>query len=417
MKRKTLIILIFSILVILLGYWNFNVYKDKQKEIKVIKIKKDKLDKKYENISFVSISKEYIIFSDEARSYCYNLKDKELKKLDYLIVSEIENNYIIQEDSKYGVLDKEFKVIFKPIYDSITASGLKDVIIGKRGKFSYLISLEKREILKQYEEIYPMDEDKNIHIINNSLHGYLNEKLEEVISGKYIFLFSFKNKLVIAYNGKKYGVINKNDEIVVPFIYDEIYLHKNGNILVKDPQGYMDFKEKKLLLVDAIYPSLSDYLIYEKDNRFGVLDLETFEISKTTYEELSPRVDGNYIIVAENERYGIANVKDFEKQVKLKYDYISPITKDIFVGGTLEKGLNSLIIPNVKETAEIYEKVQYCNNYYLGYRENENVDIINKKGDTILTVKKSELLYANKDVILLNKENNIEIILKEELNK
>ncbi|WP_349763083.1 WG repeat-containing protein [Fusobacterium sp. SYSU M8D902] len=417
MKRKTLIILIFSILVILLGCWSFNVYKDKQKEIKVIKIKKEKLDKKYENISFVSINEEYIIFSDEERSYCYNLKDRELKKLDYLIVSEVENNYIIQENSKYGVVNKEFKVIFKPIYDSITASGLKDVIIGKRGKLSYLISLEKREILKQYEEIYPMDEDRNIHIIDNSLHGYLNEKLEEVISGNYIFLFSFKNKLVIAYNGKKYGVINKNNEIVVPFIYDEIYLHKNGNILVKDSQGYTDFKEKKSLLVDTIYPSLSDYLIYEKDNRFGILDLETFEISNTTYEELSPRVDGNYIIVAENERYGIASVKDFEKKVTLKYDYISPITKDVFVGGTLEKGLNALIIPEIKETAEIYDKVQYCNNYYLGYRENENVDVINQKGDTILTVKKSELLYINEDIILLNKESNIEIILKEEINK
>lgn len=417
MKRKTLIILIFSILAILLGCWSFNVYKDKQKEIKVIKIKKEKLDKKYENISFVSINEEYIIFSDEERSYCYNLKDRELKKLDYLIVSEVENNYIIQENSKYGVVNKEFKVVFKPIYDSITASGLKDVIIGKRGKLSYLISLETREILKQYEEIYPMDEDRNIHIIDNSLHGYLNEKLEEVISGNYIFLFSFKNKLVIAYNGKKYGVINKNNEIVVPFIYDEIYLHKNGNILVKDSQGYTDFKEKKSLLVDTIYPSLSDYLIYEKDNRFGILDLETFEISNTTYEELSPQVDGNYIIVAENERYGIASVKDFEKKVILKYDYISPITKDVFVGGTLEKGLNALIIPEIKETAEIYDKVQYCNNYYLGYRENENVDVINQKGDTILTVKKSELLYINEDIILLNKESNIEIILKEEINK
>lgn len=417
MKRKTLIIVIFSILAILVGCWSFNIYKDKQKEIKVIKIKKEKLDKKYENISFISINEEYIIFSDEERSYCYNLKDRELKKLDYLIVSVVENNYIIQENSKYGVMNKEFKVVFKPIYDSITASGLKDVIIGKRGKLSYLISLEKREILKQYEKIYPMDEDGNIHIIDNSLHGYLNEKLEEVIPGNYIFLFSFKNKLVIAYNGKKYGVINKNNEIVVPIIYDEIYLHKNGNILVKDSQGYTNFKEKKLLLVDTIYPSLSDYLVYEKDNRFGILDLETFEISNTTYEELSPRVDGNYIIVAENERYGIANVKDFEKKVTLKYDYILPIAKDVFVGGTLEKGLNALIIPEIKETAEIYDKIQYCNNYYLGYRENENVDVINQKGDTILTVKKSELLYINEDIILLNKESNIEIILKEEINK
>lgn len=410
MKRSTLIMLIFTATILVGGFWILKYYEN-YKKIEPIKIVKEKLNKNFENFSFFSLEKEYIIFSQGDKSYYYNIKDKEVKPLRYFITGSVDDRYVFERDNKYGVIDKNFKIVLDPIYDSIASSGVKSVIIGKSNKRSSLISLDTKETLKTYDEIYPMDSNKNLRIIKNSLHGYLDENLKEFVICNFNGLFPFKNKLAIAYNGKKYGVINSEGRTVVPYLYDEIYLHENGNILVKGSDGYMDFLHRKIIPVDRVYPSLNDYLVYEKNNRFGILDLKDFSLSKKTYDELSPRVEGKYIIVAEKEKYGLGNVKNFEKKVSLNYDYIVPIGKNAFTGGTLDKGLYSLIIPEVAKTEEIYDRIQTIEDkYYLGYRDNFEIDLITNKGDNILTFSPEEVLYFNEEGIVLNKKEFLEFI-------
>lgn len=413
MKKNTFLILILTIFILIGGVWSLKYYKDYKdyKEIEPIKISKNNLNKNFKNFLFLSLEKEKVIFSQEDKSYCYNKKNNKLKILKYFITSNIDDKYVIKKDNKYGVIDKNFKIILNPIYDSITSSGIKNIVIGKSNKKTSLISLETKESLKTYDEIYPIDSNKKLRIIENSLHGYLDEDLEEIIPCSFISLFPFKNNLAIAYNGEKYGVINSEGKIIVPYLYDEIYLHENGNILVKGKEGYVDLFKDKIIPIDRVYPSLNDYLVYEKDNRFGILNLKDFTLSKKTYEELSPKIEEKYIIVAEKEKYGLGNAQNFEKTVSLDYDYILPIGKNAFSGGTLEKGLYSLIIPEVSKTEEIYARIQTIGDkYYLGYRDNLGIDLLTNQGDNILTFSPEEILFFNEEGIILNNKEFLEII-------
>lgn len=78
---------------------------------------------------------------------------------------------------------------------------------------------------------------------NTGLHGFVNEKNEEIIPCKYRIAFPFgKNGLTQVYNlDKKRGFINTKGEVVIPCIYDYlgetflgdiVFAVKDGNLLV-----------------------------------------------------------------------------------------------------------------------------------------------------------------------------------------
>lgn len=415
MKKKYLItnlVIIFIIGIILL---NFN--KKRESKVEFINISKNKLMSDLKNISFLTIKKDYLIISGNEKTYKYVLEDKKLESLKYFITQELDNKYIFKKDNKYGILDENLNILIEPNYNSIVWSGLKDIIIGKKNNESYLISLKSKDILGKYDFIIPTNDSSTLKVNKNSHYGYLDKNLKEIISCNYKVLFPFKNELIISHNGNKYGVINKKEKVIVPYKYDEIYIHNNGNILVKENNKYKDFYQEKIISVDKLYPSLSNYLVYEKNNRFGILDLKNFNLSTITYDEISITNDNDFIIVGDHNKYGLVDIKNLNKKITFDYDYITPIGKNAFVCGTINKGLYSLIIPGIIKTKELYDYVQNIQNqYYLGYKDNSKIDIINKKGDTISTISNKNILFYNNKGIILDSKDFIEIISLEDKN-
>ena len=437
--KKKFIILSIGILAVIFGYLKYDTEKKNKKDIKIVSIEKrekEELNDKFKNIIFAISNGKSIIFSNEKMTYEYDTEKKELTKIDKYIVGKV-GDYYVAMNEKLGIVDKNYKEIISPIFTAVTESNIKNIAIVKKENKSYLLSIAENKVLREYDEIIQEPNNKNIHIIKDGMHGYLNEKLEEVIPPKYTYVFSIKYDNAIVYHNDNYGVVNTKDETVVPFEYKEIYLHTNGNIIIKennmhsmdyisidnikreenqkeDDGRYIDFATKKEIPVDRIFPTLEDYGVYEKNNRFGIIDFGTYKLSNKTYGEISPRVEGEYIIVGEKEKYNVTRVKDFDKEINLKYDYISPIGKDIFVGGSYEKGLNALIIPDekeIKETEEIYERVVALGNYFFGQKEDDSCDLINKKGEVVASFEQKEMVYENNQMVILDKKDKIEIII------
>lgn len=137
---------------------------------------------------------------------------------------------------------------------------------------------------KNYSEIYKVYYDKaNYYIVKqNDLYAIIDENGHEVIDFKYAWLWDLyisKNEkpLFIAKNSKtnKQGIIDIDDKIVIPFIYDEIHnwsIDTTAKTMIAEKDGlYGVINIENNILIDFKYKYI-----------FGYWDFENFTLAKNT---------------------------------------------------------------------------------------------------------------------------------------
>jgi len=137
-------------------------------------------------------------------------------------------------DDKYGIINKEGKLLLKPVYDSITYffDGFSRIEVG--GKF-----------------------------------GLINKDFEIVLKPTYDYIQEFIGDIAILHHNNKYGCINKKIELKVKPTYDKIYFQQENFLRTKVDKkwGYLD--NQCNVLSKPIY----DYA-YDFSNGFGKVVLD-----------------------------------------------------------------------------------------------------------------------------------------------
>lgn len=220
-----------------------------------------------------------------------------------------------------------------------------------------------------------------------------------------------KNGYYIAKKDDFYGILNNSEKIVLDFIYKEIYIHKNGNILIKNKNDqYISKLDGKIIDVEKIYPSTGDYLIYEKNDKFGIIRLRDMKIQQNIYTEIE---FGNYryfIASNENKKYTIIDPEiDEVKNQKYIYDYIQRVGLENFIGGTDEVGNFAYIYKDLKKrTKEKYNDVKALSSkYYLGEYE-EGYDLLSYTGKILEIFKENEFEIDDDRLIIIKGEKQKE---------
>ena len=112
---------------------------------------------------------------------------------------------------RYGFLNSKNDTIIKPIY--LWASDFQDGLA--------LVQNGEYEDVERYGK-----------------YGYINEKNEYIIEPLSIVPFSFKDGLAVVQNENfKFGYVNFNKELVIPYLYDEAYGFGFGTCL-SIPNGF-----------------------------------------------------------------------------------------------------------------------------------------------------------------------------------
>ena len=144
---------------------------------------------------------------------------------------------------------------------------------------------------------------------------------------------------------------------------------------------------------------MSDVVIYDLGEGFGLFDLKDGSFSKEPYDEVAPNYD-RYVIVGKGGKYGIID-KYTEKGSNYEFDYINKLGRNSFIAGTDKIGLVALVVDDKKITEEKYENfIEISENYYIGMAENKYT-LLDKTGKEIVTCKKDDLLYYNKKVVIV----------------
>ena len=256
-------------------------------------------------------------------------------------------------------------------------------------------------------------------IIAISIMAIINEvqlhyKVEEISEYKYFTLEQ----------NKKYGVIDRNGNIVIEAEYEAVQIPnpskaifvcvKEYNENTKEYETVVYNEKKKVLLSNyknvqaiSIYTNVNltpyekSVLTYKENGKYGLINLEGKQITKPVYDEISSinYKEGTFL-VKQNELEGIINMKG---KVIIKCEYES-VTSDNYYSENGNKKQAGFIVSKKTEDGYRYGYANYRGTIILNpiYTQLERVtEIANEKGVYFIAFKNGQagLLKNNKEIL------------------
>ncbi|MCQ2555925.1 MAG: WG repeat-containing protein, partial [Clostridia bacterium] len=157
-------------------------------------------------------------------------------------------------ETKYGVVDKDDKVIVDFKYDEIQNFS-EGIAIVKLGELYGCVDTTGKEIVPcKYKRIETFSDGMAVVVIDNRKCGYIDKTGKEILLNKYDRTDSFSEGLARVTKDGKCGYINNKGEEVVPCKYEFIGpfgFFKEGRAFVKNCEthkyGYIDKTGKEVI--------------------------------------------------------------------------------------------------------------------------------------------------------------------------
>lgn len=174
----------------------------------------------------------------------------------------------------------------------------------------------------------------------NRLDGIVNARGEYIIKPRYakqihnLFeLFDefdkYFNGLIRMYENGKYGFLDKNGDIAIPFMFDWVSSFENGfaGVVLDGKAGFID--RNCNAVIDPIYQDATFYVdnvfFVKQNNKWGAINLNAKEVIEFQFDELGIYQNG-LIPVCKYGKWGILDMHG-EFQIATRFDK-PPIYKD-----------------------------------------------------------------------------------------
>ncbi len=370
------------------------------------------------------------------------------KKYEYELVQISEDQieyYKLEQNGKYGVIDKEGNIIIEPNYVSIDIPNpTKPVFIkSDDGENHSAIDNNENEILTGYEDVEAISinnissnipyEKSVLKYKQNGLYGLIDfegNKITENIYNSITNIDYKEGNLKVEQNGQ-YGVINikgttiikpEYESIIADGYYDDETKYNNAGFIlrIKTDDGYkFGYANRKgKIILEPLYNEISRiteiigddiYLITANNGRYGVIK-NGKEILKNKYTEISFDSNNNLLIVQKDKSQGV---------VDLEGNNIVPIDYDnIIIGGkyiNAQKGDNTVIFNEKGENldTDILSYNQVNDNYAIVIDKDNNYNIVDKSGNKKLKENYTYIEYFNNNYFIVTKEGKTGIITGE----
>lgn len=302
-----------------------------------------------------------------------------------------------QKEGKYGIINFEGKSIINPIYEEIKNMPYREgeLIAKKQGKYG-VVNINGGKLLDFKYDYITGD-------------NYYSEETNYELDGYIVGINSENGKM-------QYGYISNKREQILDVEFDKIYRMNNikddENIyLLAEKDGKIQLYKNNKILLDNNYQAInysedSKLLILQKDNKYGVTDLNGKQILSVDYEQV--RIPGNYIIAVKEKEQVIYDLTGAPKE-NLTYTNILNTENENY-NITIDKNEKyGLINKNGNILIENkYNYIQYLyDNYFIVGGETGKSGIINEKGEEILPIKYEVIQKLNKDNIVQTMVGNI----------
>ena len=265
-----------------------------------------------------------------------------------------------------------------------------------------------------YDEIKFFPIDKNLYKVNiNGLWGLVdsdgNELLpmdyKEIRVNYYLYRPEKEGIIILKNNHDKYGAMDFNMNIIIPFTYDNLHDFKiiNQQILARfekgGKHGIIDIHNNQITPVFYDYIleiRWFDYYIVTSFEKKGIITKDGNEIFSLKFDEIEPCFydSNNRFIVSKNGKYGIINI-DKEVVIPIEFDEISNWVeygpKEHFVVKNGKHGLidreGNVVIP------PIYDKIFVDNPVIIKVKKDGFYGVINWQNEIVHPIEYEQILW------------------------
>jgi len=311
--------------------------------------------------------------------------------------------FVINKDSKWGIIDNNSKTIIYPTYDEaiLIPNNKQPIFICtydvnyEDGTYKTKVLDEKgKEIFKEYDKVLALENyDEN----NNVWYE--------------------ENVLLVEKDGK-YGLINFEGKQILDVVYEKIYALKgvkNSLITVKDEKlGLVDDLGHEVIKneyqeIKTLGKNTKKYIV-KQNNKYGIYD-----VLDCKYQEILSLNDNKVFCVKEDGKYKVINNKE-EVVFSESFKEIKSI-KDNIVVYKNSKGYTAYNVETKVKLEKEYKDLIYTSNNKFIAKSGNNYGIINLENDIKVDFKYININYYEDVKVYELEQNtaNVNKILNSEL--
>ena len=371
----------------------------------------------------------------------------------YNIVALSNDFFKIEYNGKFGVMSNRGKILIAPLFDNLILENNSDNVIVEKNRKLGLIN-SRNEIILEFEydvltklnnNYYKGIKDKEIFLINignkkiasygkNKDIKFYNNKFF-IIENEKIDVYNEELNLLTTYEGK--NIFKINDKVLLLqkdkecfLIYDKLILYHEDIEQIFDEYMVVNYgNAKQLKKIGESTPLLQGYssifintinsIIVEKNNNFGVINLDGEIVIPLNYTRITPFYQGYYgveekssfykkdnngnLILEDEYKCGLIDKKGKEV-IEANYEAIINFNKYFAI--LLDK--NSIKVIELEDKKEILStnigEIDIFDNDKIIFKENDKILLYDKKGEIILTIKNEKIKFIQNNYIVTNKK-------------
>ena len=240
------------------------------------KLKELNMSAKYNKVRYIG-EERFVVGENENR--LIDINDKLIKSLNYQFVYPFSEGLAkVEADGRFGYIDKEGKEVVSPKYEDAEDFREGLAAVKADGRYGYIDKEGKEVVSPKYEDVWDFREGL-ARVEADGKYGYIDKEGKEVVSPKYESAGDFSEGLAEVKADGKWGCIDKEGkEVISPKYEKSQYFGKNIELLTVTSsngivcwQGYEEAFSYGLIAVI-------------KDGKAGVINQEGEVIIPTIYD-------------------------------------------------------------------------------------------------------------------------------------
>lgn len=371
----------------------------------------------------------YYISGNSPKFGILNEKGKTIVPNQYETIDQLSDGlFALQLNGKYGFINTKGELVIPFQFDSTRGFTDGYAIVITDNDFGVIDKKGNIVLKMEYDGIYPTGLKQTFLIFDRKRNKYVaNIKGEKIFEIKYDSFDKFYNDYAVIKNDNKYGLIDKNGNIVIACKYYALGNYENGFSLTfkkekEDLDGLMDLHEN--ILVEPKYDFLSTGLVdfIAINSLKGLMDKSGKIVLTPEYDQLGYSFEEGLISISKDGKYGFANEKG-EIVISMIYDEVKIFSAGI--APALKKGFWGFIDKNGNTVIDFKFKgeMRSFSNGYAEYGKGESSSetnsvkwgFIDKKGNVIIPNKYKSVngykkglfsVETSKENILINLKGN-----------
>lgn len=262
---------------------------------------------------------------------------------------------ILNSETAKGVDNLEGKTIIPIDFDYIAIGG--DYVTTQKSETKTVFDLNGNKIDTEWESHEKVSDKYSIVIDGDGYYNVLDNSNQKLLKNKYIYIEYYKNDLFIATTDSKTGIINANEQVIVPIQYETLQkidgtnliagtLGKNGRVDIINQNG-----EVTEGINNGVIEKNDNYIVVYSENDRKYYNFEGKEIS---YKDIVPN-NGLYAS-KQGTKWGFVD-ENGNAKTNYQFDFVTEFKGD--VAGIKLNGLWGVI----NKKGEIVLKPTYSLNW------------------------------------------------------